>query len=220
MKVLLYHKGLGDEIAFAPIAVKYAQSDSIILPCFQHNLSSVMDIFKNHVNIHVIPKPNERDIFKLVDSLSDKHEVIRFGFHSKDSPPLTGESFIDWIYRQASMTNEERWRICPIAQASAEYEGKKKYKIFLHEDRSRAFVIDRLKHGPTGFIFEPHWSHSSILQYVPYIKSAKEVHVIDSSFLHLAEALPITGKLFFHKYARDGGELSNYKFRKQCTVLE
>ena len=36
------------------------------------------------------------------------------------------------------------------------------------------------------------------MRYADALINAKEIHVIDSSFLHLAESLPVKGKVFLH----------------------
>jgi hypothetical protein len=53
------------------------------------------------------------------------------------------------------------------------------------------------------------------------IEKATEVHVIDSSFLHLVECLKPKGKLYWHRYARLWQPRHNdYKLRYKWNIMD
>lgn len=215
---IMPHIGLGDYIALTPLILKIADGGEAIVPCWKHNMVSVKSFFINHPNIHLLEVENEAQI----NDFYTKHGVIRMGVYNPSIPPLENEDYITWIHRQMGLS--EIVYDDTLGTTSKEVRQNSFYKwdndkVFMHHDRSRSFIIDMAKYGINlTTAGTPDKTNGSILSYADILKEAKEIHVIDSSFLHLAEALPTTGKLFFHKYARDGGGLSNYKFRKQWTI--
>ena len=76
--------------------------------------------------------------------------------------------------------------------------------IFLHEDRSRNFIIDRKLINNKLQIVEPipQCDDFSIFDYLKIIENAAEIHVIESSFAHLIESVEVQGERFAHRYAR------------------
>lgn len=217
---IMPHIGLGDFICLTPLILKLADGKECTVLCWQHNLFSVESFFVNHKNIHLQPVSNESEVH---DFYTQK-DVLKLGVYNPSVPPKENEDYITWIHRQVGLNEivyDDTIQVAsdiiepiePINKPFEEY-------AFKHDDEIRGFKIDD-KFIHSNFVFQKVIPDKlkSILQYRIVIKWAKEIHVIDSSFLHLSEALPTTGKLFFHKYARDGGSLSNYKFRKQWEVL-
>lgn len=111
------------------------------------------------------------------------------------------------MYRQAGMDFDLRWSNFRIPQKlwdKASYT-RKDVALF-HEDPSRAFFIRRnmLPQDKEQVRID---KRPSILDWLPDIYAAKELHFIDSSFLNLAESLYAMGflrdkSLVFHKYAK------------------
>jgi hypothetical protein len=202
------HLGLGDTIVCAPIIAKLAESHKeIIVPCWRHNLASVESFFVDLPNVIVKVITNHSELFDY---------EYRLGCYG-DSQKKEGESFVDWFYRQAGMSQEERLKYCPLLKASRhayQYEVFEEEYIFIHDDKKRGYNISLNDKG----CVKPTQISKSILGYAHLIKTAKEIHCIDSSFLHLSEALPTSGKLFYHKYARDYSE--TYNFIKDWKVIE
>jgi hypothetical protein len=209
MRYLAWHLGLGDAIAFAGLALKIADGKSLTVPCWQHNYNSVKSFFANHKNITVQVVKNEAG-FESAD--------FQLGYF-KSVPPNDGESHIEWMYRQANENVANRFEYCPLIQAAKLVKKIKKDGdfIFVHDDESRGYNIS-LK-----TIFKkvsPENTGKSILAYSDILYNAKEIHCIDSSFLHLTEAIWTSGSLTYHQYARPYHPLSNYKFRKDWTIIK
>lgn len=209
MKVL-FNLGLGDAIAVAPIIAKLAQeNESVLLPCWKHNLVSVESFFIDHPNIAVVPFDTESEMLRWGFDAE-----IRLGFYgTSDKDP--GEDFVQRFYRQAHFDMSEKEKYCPILKASKKYN---QYDFgndfnFIHDDYIRGFSINNFNG------IKPFNDSQSILRHTNNLFKAKEIHCIDSSFLHLAEAVPTTGKLFYHKYARPNS--TDYKYlKKEWTVIE
>jgi len=76
--------------------------------------------------------------------------------------------------------------------------------VFLHEDASRNFLVDRNFLPKNMKIVEPKFSdpNSRFFNYQKVIENATEIHVIESSFCAYIESLNLGVKKFAHRYAR------------------
>lgn len=223
MKVAL-HLGLGDAIICAPIIAKLAsENNEVIVPSWARNLESVKSLFVNYPNVKV-------EVVTDHNLPGFENAELRLGVYNQGVYLLPGESFVHWFFRQAGMSEDERWKWCPIQKAAesfVQYEDSEQWPnriergtrlSFVHEDHARGFVISGYHLDGWGIHYvQP--NELPILAYVKWLKNAPSIHCIDSSFLHLAEAVPTTGKLFYHQYARPNST-DNYQFRKQWTILK
>lgn len=213
MKVAI-HLGLGDAIVCAAIIAKLASENEVVeIPCWKHNEVSVKSFFVNYPNVVIEP-------FKTVEDYNHwaLDADLKLG-HYGNLPQLPNEDFVQWFYRQAGMDIEEKEKWCPILEASKkcfEFELCGTGWDLIHDDELRGFKInDKNIHSPTRFGND---KSKPILTFATDIGNAETIHCIDSSFLHLVECLPTTGKLFYHKYARP--DSPDYKYlKKEWTIL-
>lgn len=95
--------------------------------------------------------------------------------------------------------------------------------VFMHDDSTRGFLIDRRRmgipagtrvvHGTQNFHVSNIWALRDV------IEKAKEVHVINSAFLNMADYLKPQGKLVWHRlYARN--EVSWPTLRLDWKILD
>ncbi len=224
---ILWHLGLGDAIACAAIVAKYASENKVVeIPCWKHNEFSVKSFFVNHPNVKIQPiKEFDEKIGSEFFLEWAKDANLKLGFYDhvrlvNQNPQLDSEDFIQWFYRQAGMPISEKDKFCPIFEASKSAEktplGFLNNYQFVHFDSERPYLKDLSKVNPSLDIVMPN-KERSILSYVDILINAKEIHCIDSSFMHLVECLPTTGKLFYHKYARPNSV--DYKYLKKDWVV-
>lgn len=231
---LKWHLGLGDAIICAPLAVELAKlHDGLTVPCYDHNLISVQSLFANYPYIDVIPFTNE---FRVHEYVKKHPLIIPIGFY-KETPQLPGETFDRFFYRTAGVNFEYRWGPVVEKACQAYVGGPESDPIFIHEDRDRGFIIsppkviehglggwskDDKKIGVVGFSYSsPGKKDGSILEHFNLLMTAKQIHVIDSSFLHLVESLPVTAELFLHRYARPTNRPEDQvELRKKWKILE
>lgn len=224
MKFLFPHLGLGDAILLAGLAVELAKEHGgVVFPCYPHNEASVRSFFVAHPQIEVVPVKHETDMMRA--GLKSAAPILPLG-HYSHAHPESDETFDAWMHRSAGVPLEARWG-GPIP-AAAKRVGQfqiplRDNYIFLHEDRARSFRI-KPEFLPKMEHFVPSACNvSSILAYADALYHAKEVHVINSAFLHLAETLPTTGKLFLHTYARSKFEQGTFDIphlRKPWILLD
>ena len=62
--------------------------------------------------------------------------------------------------------------------------------------------------------------YKNIFLYRDLIENAKEIHCIDSSFLHLVERLKTNSKLFFHNAKKIGVKGEKVELLKDWNVVE
>lgn len=214
MKIAI-HLGLGDAIVCAPIIAKYAQENEVIeIPCWKHNEVSVKSFFINYPNVKVIPLIKVFE-FPFMDSCD-----LKLGHYNSDLPQLPNEDFVQWFYRQANFDINEKDKYCPIFEASEGMCTPAKFmneKLFIHDDYKRGFIIkiDGFECHRPNLITNP---EDTILIHSEALINAKEIHCIDSSFLHLVECLPTTGDLFYHKYARPHSPDYKYLYKNWQVI--
>src|SRR5258708_15736992 len=172
-------------------------------------MDSVRSFFILHPDIKVYECSNYPDPYKNCVMRGD---IFRTGFYGWDKqvdlPVDNNISFAENFYRQVGLDYSIRWDYSPIPEIASRFYNAKlsnaqvKYS-FVHDDPNRGFCIKphRLCSLPT---IRPNNPEGSILAYIPLICNAWEIHVIDSSVMHLVESLDLNPdiKLFYHKYAR------------------
>ncbi len=213
---IAWNLGLGDAIACAAIVAKLANKNDVVeIPCWKHNEISVKSFFINYANVKIVTfiDVNDYNNWALVADLKIGH----YG----NSPQLESEDFVQWFYRQAGMDISEKDKYCPILSSSLNIAQQKKLPTeyqFVHHDFLRGFEISQKKLNSQMVAHFAFNESLSILSYMKILIGAKEIHCIDSSFIHLVECLPTTGKLFYHKYARPNSP--DYKYiKKEWEIL-
>lgn len=227
MKFLLPHLGLGDAILLAGAAVTLAnRHDGLIFPCYWNNYESVSSFFRPHPHIAVLTVKSETDMIRK--SLETDLDKIAVG-HYSNSAALPDETFDEWMYRTAGVAFPARWAACPLRlaahdcpQHTCELNGQP--LSFFHEDPTRGFrIASHYKQGMSDFVHPELFEKRSILSFAKILKEAPQIHVINSSFLHLAEILETTGKLHLHAQARAHQEREGFdipRLRKPWEIVK
>ena len=217
MKIVLItpHQGLGDHLLCIAIYREYSRKyGRVFITVRRDYYRELRFILGDLYNITLIPLPNNHLLrFTLLiqrAALFFRIQVVGLGGY--------GENFLESdrrfdhdFYSQAQLDFELRWssfstprdvekedRLFRLFRCSeAPY-------IFLHEDSSRGFKINR-KFLPAGLrIIEPKANNLiyNLVDYRKVIEGAREIHVIESSFAAYIEGLPLSMPLFAHRYAR------------------
>ncbi len=215
-----WHLGLGDAIICNGLVRWLARENPgrhIVIPCYQnHNTSAVSQMFADLTHWRGDVGPS---VFVVPDTNPPPHGCLLLPIGMNNPGWGTVTPFDRAFYAFAGVPFDAKWDLFHIPESNTELPPPDYRYALLHEDRARGFAIDRsrikdiLIHsvtpGKTPRISD--WRH--------WIANAAEVHVIDSSVMHLAELLPTNGKLFYHKYARPNAA-DDAIFRKAWTVYE
>ena len=179
---------LGDLILLSGAAVYLGkQLGGVRIICSDYCLDSSRALFANHPYVEVCCGFNEASTNqryrKLVD-VNDSNAIIR----ALEATPML------W-YKQLSVPFKELWDSCPIPELVESIAPSQESVVFIHDDHSRNQNIDIEGYRPP--------LTSNILDHVPMIKAAREIHCMNSCFYHLVESMPqVSGDLFYHAYVR------------------
>lgn len=222
---LVHHQGLGDMLLCIGLYRELAKRHRrIILPIRAPYASDISQMLGDLDNVSIRPLielPNKKiflyfELLQMVFLAAGEfllgRKIIALGYFGKNFfsakfPMRFDENF----YFQASVDFEKRWTSFKLNRSKereeALYErvvGNVKEYIFLHEDASREFKIDRTR-IPKGLpIIEPIRPEPGIYfsDYSKIMEQATALHVIESSFAALAEGLMVDVPKFAHRYAR------------------
>jgi hypothetical protein len=201
-KIIVYHHlGLGDHIICNGIVRHFSEKSSIDLLCKKQNLTNIKLMYSDNPDINVMEVSDDNE----ARVLCDRSQCLRIGF-------CTGALFYsdkvwdEMFYTHANLPFEYSWsKFFYPRNNQKENEAFNRLAPF---DKEYAFVhstgsdnvdcIDYSAINPKLTIIESNrdidlFSHRKI------IEEAKEIHCINSSFIHLIDRINLKGQLFYHK---------------------
>lgn len=210
--IIFPHQGLGDFVICNGIFRELAKSNKkIFVAVKKSNARQVRVMLRDVSNISLLVFANSESMIlravKLLGLL--RFKVVLLGYRGKGFF-TTMTRFDESFYAQSGLSLELRWNNFVIQRNDIKEQllysrlvVNEPY-IFLHEDRSRNFIIDRKLINNKLQIVEPipQCDDFSIFDYLKIIENAAEIHVIESSFAHLIESVEVQGERFAHRYAR------------------
>lgn len=204
--------GLGDHLICSGIVRAYADHyERVGLFCLPANAPSVSFLYRDlpQVTIHPIRDHAERKRIRLLTRLhlrAPHYDRIK----TVAAPdPESGVMFEKQLYNTAGVPLEKKWDNFYVERDQhRERALEDKYPplkdfMFLHDD-SR-FPIDRARIAASLPIITPNLAYTDTLfDYCGLLMRAREIHVMDSSFMFLVDLLPeVPGQqLFVHRYTR------------------
>lgn len=192
-----HNTGLGDHIicnGLVRYLIKKHNYDEVLLVVKHHNLNNVRRMFRDLRQIRYIGINTDDD----VKYKSDIH-LHRIGIDGVDI-----NCFDRSFYDQAGVPFPERWDSWFI-----ERDKEREDALFnsLLIDGDYIFVHDVSSKGVRNLKIESNLrqikptkspEESSIFDWLKVIENAKEIHVINSSFVHIINSLEIECKLHYH----------------------
>lgn len=131
--------------------------------------------------------------------------VLKLGYFSDSG--FDESKWDSEMYRMADIPFAARWTECRFPKKLlVGWKEPKKAIALVHEEYERKFLI-RPESLPSDVEVFRINKRGSILDWLPDIFSARELHFVDSAFLNLAESLWAVGvlpetQLVFHQYAK------------------
>ena len=207
MVSLFSHLGLGDQILLSGAVVQLvSRHGAIRIFCYPHYFKSVCSFFTTTPGVRVVSLPQISGWYGIPPEKSfhdsDRLEqIVRCGVYAGPFGERKDISFPELFYRQLQVPYVERWKSCPLEKAALQVpQLATAHKIFVHDDPLRGYHIKRQIDSKP--LYRPPPGHS-ILAFTNILRSAQEIHCIDSSFYHLVESLSgITAALYYHRYSR------------------
>ncbi len=219
--ILLYHHlGLGDHFMCHGIVREYCKKyEKVGIFCYEHNYPTVSFMYRDLPNLTIIKGDDaaakefiSRNASQSGKSKYDEVKIIGFqNLNRNDGIPL------EWqFYKIAGVPLQKKWdsffikRDLEKERALSKKVAPQGNYAFIHEDVPRKYIIKRELIGNDCTLFTPRREFAdNLIDYCTIIEKAKEIHVIDSSFMFLIDCLPYNNpnqKLYIHRYARDNNE--------------
>ncbi len=209
------HQGLGDHLLCNGIYRHIsARTNRVFITVKRNYHNELSNMLSDLSNISLIKMPNYKSwkttrILQLFAKIIGV-KVVGLGSYGSGFFPQ-GVRFDNNFYNQAGVDFNNRWDAFGVPR-NPERESqlfkllgcqKGKY-IFLHEDSSRNFVINREYLPDDIDIISPlpNKENYFLVDYRLVIEQAFQVHVIESSFAAFIESIPTDMPLFAHRYAR------------------
>jgi hypothetical protein len=204
------HMGLGDHIILNGLIRSIINSNiKYYMFVKQQYQTSVKFMYRDLNNLELIPVENDDEVEYWLKSFQIKN-LIKIGFENLN---IKDQYFDKAFYSQFNLPIETKWEKFYVnrdldkeAKLFQSLNIEKGKYIFLHEDISRGFKINRdLIQDKSLSIIEPYQT-DNIFDWYSVIENAAEIHCICSSFKHLADSLELkNNKLYYHiNYVNNG----------------
>ena len=226
---VLSHMGLGDMLAFAGAVFHLcAERPEVVLACKKQYVDTALHLFKDLDNLKLAPidgDPYEEGAAKLQQFVDLDYDTLPLGYHSGQTWRVPEVSWLTSLYRQAGVAASMRYENFPVVIPSLDADSPEVTTMqscldaagvrrgqdyaFVHDDPDRGYD---LKYDGDLPIVRPGQPHRNLFDYALLLQEAAELHVIDSSFAHLADLQNPPCPKFLHTYARTGGKEARLLF--------
>lgn len=216
--------------------IKSEQFSKVCLPVVSKYVSTIRQLVWDLDNVSIVPvvKRYEHDQISTLANWHKKfgYTILNLGIYSSRFFQSKELKLDEIFYRDADIDLSQRWERYnnpPKSEREKEVVSRlvrtRTPYIFLHEDKSRGFLIKRDLINPDLPVIEPSLDSKafSIFDYRMLIEGASEVHVIESSFGFLIDSMrDLRQKLFLHRYSRPEPNLNpqmNVNYRRNWVVF-
>lgn len=209
------HQGLGDHILCNGLyRVFSARNKKVFITVISKYYAELSNMLSDCENVTLIRIPNYKSwkttrILQLLARIIGI-SVVGLGSYGSEFFPK-GVRFDNNFYNQAGVNFKERWESFHVPRNHKkerellDFLGCEKSKyIFLHEDISRNFIINRNLLPQDLRIVVPLSPNCNfnLVDYRLVLEQAVEIHVIESSFAAFIESITTNNPLIAHRYAR------------------
>lgn len=235
-KIFVYHHlGLGDHFMCNGLVRYYAENyDKVYLFVKPNNIDNVKFMYRDNQNIKFIALDDIGVRSFIQFNPMNNYLVVGITpewFYNFDVKKIW-KTFDEGFYAAANVPLEDKWNRFYL-QRDIEKEKDAYYnKLRLKDNEEFIFVHDNPEKGrnfkesliPKDIkIVNPRkYLHITLFDFLYTIEKAKEVHVMNSSFMNLIDCIQLkTGKLFLHSYARtDMGDNPNPKLKLNWIIYK
>tara|TARA_X000001036_G_scaffold439303_1_gene489942 strand:- start:31068 stop:31820 length:753 start_codon:yes stop_codon:yes gene_type:complete len=216
--IVHHHLGLGDSIICNGLVNMLSKElTKIYLPVKTNYLEMVKFLYSDNPKItffEVSDKNSDEDVRNF--AINNQTQILKIGFDRVKNKP-----FNTWFYEQLQIPYEKSFELFHIPDTkgkSAElkehlikyYEIKSKDFIIVHnQSHDKKFTLRNLPNTETVYMTKESDIYGNMLFYNDIIKEAKEVHCINSSFLHLVERVETSAQLIYHDIRKSKFKLSD-----------
>ena len=213
--VIHYNQGLGDHIicnGLVRFLLNSWRPNLVLLPVKKKIYNSVRDMYGNEHSPLQIATYDESKISEtaFVESISVGHSVPVLRLPANNKSPFDVQ-----FYRHLNIPFSQRWagfdrsRVCRANKLPIDIPER-----FALVATSGSFGEASIDISACIPIIRVRELTDSIFDWAPLITLAEQLHAIDSSFIHLADSLDLTGKKLFYY---DIGRGSTFHLRHEWS---
>ncbi len=204
------HLGLGDHIICNGLLNYFSNNyKSIFLPVKSRDLDNVTYLYQDNPKIKIfkIEHESEKDDIKNF-SKKNNLEILKVGFEMRKPPfnlsfytqfNLDYQISLDYFHIPKNSKKEKEL----LEHLISYYKINKNYQL-VHNQSSYGKVDLKInKSLPTIYVDKESDLYKNMFLYTDVIKNAREIHCLDSSFLHLVERVETKADLYFHKIKKE-----------------
>ena len=208
--IIHHHLGLGDHIICNGLINYLSKNEKIYLICKKKYFKNLKYLYSENKNVELLPLAKFMyKSTKIEKRYSSLYAYLLFtrikylGFEQKD-----GDYFDELFYKHANINFKKRYEYFHVPEdlnnmipiPDMEYQ-------LIHNEASIKSYELKLTSNNLKQIYVNENLGKNIFSYINLIKNAKEIHCIDSAFIHLVDSYNLNNNLFFHDVRKD-----KYKF--------
>ena len=207
-RVIFGHRGFGDAMVMNGM-VRHFAKDGKPLEVFGGEACwrDVRRMYADTPNVNVWWVTDYGPLPKIERArwAGQERDATILGFFAPESALFSKDRWDSDFYRIAGVPFDVKWAGFHLPTTILGPRPPAKNSRLVHDDPARGFNIrDNLVQGPGVVEVVP---TKSIWDWMPELRAAAEIHVIDSVFLNLADLMACKGwlqarRLVYHKYAR------------------
>ena len=214
-----HHLGLGDHIICNGLVREICKIYSkVYLFCKPHNLNNVKFMYRDLENLEVL-EGDDRESIQYIMNNNLRGKYLRIGHENIIHSVNFDESF----YKQLNISFEKRWSsfyverdLIKEQKTFDELNPNNEDFVIIHNEDSNG--VDRIDYSQIDPNLKKIYTNKEydFFSFITLFESAKEIHCIDSSFIHLVNSLNLSNKKIFHKNYKS----RNYNFTLQGEWIE
>jgi len=208
--ILIHHLGLGDAIVCNGMVNYLSEKfDVINLVVHKRYYEQIKFLYsENHkIKLFIInTQPHEVNIdYEISKIFSEKNiKILKVGFENRKKGP-----FNTALYKQLNLDYQTSFSYfhCPVNYENSNklskhlidfYRIKGDYILVHDQTDEKHYKLNTGNEKNIIKIEKETDLYKNIFLYIPLIKNAKEIHCVDSSFIHLVERIQTKSKLYYH----------------------
>jgi len=225
VKHILSHLGLGDNFICHGIIREYARQNKVVSFAKPQYYDTVSFMYRDDPNIMILPYDDTQAIQFLVQQNVTQQNFIGIGIYGQNwNTTLTDKSFDQVFYEQAGVLFNRKFNnFKTVRDLNRELTLFKKFDIkegeyiFVHDDPSRKFIIHKNLPEGVPVVRNVPGLTNNVFDYCYLIEKAKEVHVIESSFMFMIDYMKNLecNDITIHNYARENDAFLTPTLQKQ-----
>ena len=219
-KILVHHHlGLGDHIICNGLINYLSKSKKIYLICKIQYYKNINYLYSQNKNVVVVPltkfmyksTKSEKRFSRIYSNLL-RSKILYLGFNQQK-----GEYFDELFYKHAAVDFSNRYDSFHVPENSVNMIEKPDVEFRLvHRESSIKNYNLKIKSDDLLTIFVTRELGKNIFSYIDLIRSATEIHCVDSAFIHLVDSFGLSSNLYFHNIRKDD---YRFNFKNNWKVI-